>query len=334
MQPTLLTETLTARFKNHVRRAVHIEGSPGLGKTQIVAQVAKELGVGFRIIHAPLMQPEDYGMPIVNAARDGVKFVVPTEKFPMEGTDCEERGILLLDELPQSDNASQKILANLVQEREIHGQKIKDGWMIVSTGNRAADRAGANRILSHLRNRMTTYEFEPHLDDWCGWAIDNDVNPELISFIRFRPNLLSEFNASREINPTPRAWVEGVNASLGKVPPSAEYETFKGDVGEGATGEFLAFLKIYRKLPNPDVVLMNPDKHDLPTDPATLYALCGALSARATAVNADRIVTVAKRMQPEFMVLCLRDSVRKCPDFQRTKAFSQWAAREGAKILT
>ncbi len=241
MRPTLLAETIKARYTNEVKRPLYIVGSPGLGKTQIVRQVAEDLGIGFKTIHAPLMQPEDLGMPVVNAKRDGVKFVVPTEKFPIVGSDCEETGILLIDELPQADNAIQKTLANLMQEREIHGQHLKDGWLIVATGNRSKDRAGANRILSHLMNRMTRVEFEPHLDDFCNWYMGQpDCKVEGLSFLRFKPGLLSNFDPQQDVNPTPRAWVEGVFTALGSVPAEAEMEVFAGDVGEGAASEFTA----------------------------------------------------------------------------------------------
>lgn len=332
MRPTTLAATLAAMVK--IGRATHIEGPPGLGKTQIVSQVAKDLGIGFAQLHAPLMQPEDYGMPVVNAARDGVKFVVPTEKFPIEGADnWPDNGILLIDELPQADNAGQKILANLIQEREIHGQHLKPGWTIVSTGNRAADRAGANRILSHLRNRVTTLEFEPHLDDWCDWALNNGIHAGVISFLRFKANLLSAFDPQLDINPTPRAWAEGVSPVIDNVPEAAEFECIKGAVGEGAAAEFAAFLKIMRKLPNPDVILMTPDTSEVPTDPSTLYALSGALSARASDANFERVMAYSKRMPPEFMVLVVRDAVKRDKNIQNTKAFIDWAVKDGAKVL-
>ena len=78
----------------------------------------------------------------------------------------------------------QKVLANICQARNLHGKALKKGWMVVSTGNRQSDRAGANRVLSHLRNRETVYELETHLDDWTSWAIDHGVKPVVISFIR------------------------------------------------------------------------------------------------------------------------------------------------------
>ena len=256
MRPIDLKSFIAARFGAGIKRSLHIESSPGLGKTQIAAQVATELGIGVKIIHAPLMQPEDYGFPSISANRDDVNFIVSKSKFPLVNSDCPEKGILLIDELPQADVSGQKILANLLQEREIHGQKLKEGWAIITTGNRAVDRAGANRLLSHLRNKITTVELEASLEDWTSWAIENNIKMEVIAFLRFRPELLNAFNPQLEINPTPRAWAEGVSAQLGVINPALEFAAFSGDVGEGAAAEFCAFLKIFRKLPNPDAILL------------------------------------------------------------------------------
>lgn len=335
MRPTLLAETLKARFTNEVHRPAYIVGSPGLGKTQIIKQIADDLDVGFMAVHAPLMQPEDLGMPVVSAKRDSVKFVVPAEKFPIEGSDCPDTGILLIDELPQADNSIQKTMANLMQEREIHGQHLKPGWMVVATGNRATDRAGANRVLSHLMNRMTMLQFEPHLDDWCNWYMSqDDCKVELLSFLRFKPSLLSDFNPQRDINPTPRAWVEGVGRSLGVVPSEAEMEVFSGDVGEGAASEFKAFLQIYRDLPNPDAVLLNPDTHAVPTDPAVQFALSGAIAHRATKDNFDRVMIFTKRMPPEFSIIIIKDAIKRDPKITMTAAWRAWSIKEGAALLS
>jgi hypothetical protein len=315
-----------------LKRPILLEGSPGLGKTQIIQGFAKKKDVAFIHMHAPTMQPEDFAIPAPNADRTAIDFLI-NSRFPIEGSDHPDEGIILIDEAPQGDNAIQKTVANLVQEREVYGKKLKPGWMIVLTGNRAQDRAGANRILSHLRNRVTTVEFEASLDDWCGWALDNDIRPELISLVRFKPVLLNDFDPQRDINPTPRAWAEGVSPIIDNVPADAEFECIKGAVGEGAAAECVAYLKICRKLPNPDVVLMKPDKHEVPEEASIRYALAGALAHRATVDNFDAVMTFAKRMPPEFGVLIVLDSIRKTPELQNTKAFMDWAVKEGAKVL-
>lgn len=331
MKPSDLKSLIASRFKAAIKRPLHIESSPGLGKTQIAAQAAKELGVEFKAIHAPLLQPEDYGFPVINVERSNVDFIVSSAKFPIEGSKCAEQGIFLIDEMSQADNSAQKILANLIQEREIHGRKLKAGSLVITTGNRTVDRAGANRLLTHLRNRLTAIELEPSLDDWCQWAMHNAVKPEVIGFLRFRPDLLNAFDAQSEFNATPRSWAEGVSAALGVIPAEYEFPVFKGDVGEGPAAEFCAFLKIFRKLPSPDAIVLNPAKAEIPDDTATLYALCGALAHRTSPDNFARIMTYAERLAPEFTILYLRDATSRCEEITSTMEYIAWITKNGKK---
>lgn len=321
MRATLLNSTLSSLIR--VGRPVAIEGAPGGGKTSIVHQVAGELDLPVVEKHMPTMLVEDFGIPY--PTDNGFEYKLP-DWFPYHGKPgTEGGGILLFDDRNQANADLQKVLANIQQARNLHGKPLADGWTVISTGNRQSDRAGANRVLSHLRNRETVLEFETHLDDSTQWMIDNDVRPEVIAFIRFRPNLLHDFDPQRDVNPTPRAWVEGVSAVLGEVPAEAEYECFKGAVGEGAAAEFVGFMRIYRKLPNPDAILMNPTTADVPTDPATLYALSGSLAERATESNMERFCTYMERMPAEFSVLGVSYAVRKTPELANTQAFTSWA---------
>jgi hypothetical protein len=84
-------------------------------------------------------------------------------------------------------------------------------------------------------------------------------------------------------------------------------------------------MRIFRKLPNPDAILMNPTTSDVPTDPATLYALSGALANRASESNFERVCTYSERMPPEFSVLTVSYAARKNPDLANTQAFTKWA---------
>jgi hypothetical protein len=333
MRPETFKNTMLTFVK--LRRPCLAEGPPGGGKTQAFQAVAKEAFAdprSFILFHAPTMLPEDWALPSPNADRTKFNFLI-NSRFPVVGSDHPEEGIILIDEAPQAENSIQKSIANLIQEREVYGQKLKEGWTIFMTGNRAQDRAGANRILSHLRNRVTTIEFETHLDDWCNWALDNNVRTELVALMRFKPNLLHDFDPNRDINPTPRSWVEGVSPILDNVPREAEMECIRGAVGEGAAAECSAFLKIYRSLPDPDVVLMNPDHHEIPTEASVRFALSGALAQRASAGNFDAVMRYMSRMPQEFCTITVLDSIRRDPAIQNSKAFIRWASTDGAKIL-
>jgi len=320
MRATLLKETIKSLFP--IQRTICIEGSPGGGKTTIVQQVAEELGVPCIERHMPTMLVEDFGI-LFPSGEDKLNYKLP-DWFPVKGK-APERGILLFDDRNQASSDLQKVLANICQARTLHGTPMPDGWQVISTGNRQSDRAGANRVLGHLRNRETVYDLDTHLDDWTAWALQNNVKPELISFIRFRPNLLHDYDPQRDQNATPRSWVEGVSDVLGTVPAEAEYESFKGAVGEGCAAEFVGFIKIFRKLPNPDNILLNPTTAAVPTDPATLYALSGAIAERATENNFERVCTYAERMPPEFSVLTISYAARKKPELANTQAFTKWS---------
>ena len=320
MRATLLKETIKSLFP--ITRTLSIEGAPGGGKTTIVHEVAQELDIPCIERHMPTMLVEDFGILFPDGT-DKLNYRLP-DWFPVKGK-SPERGILLFDDRNQAGPDLQKVLANICQARTLHGTPMPDGWMVVSTGNRQADRAGANRVLSHLRNRETVLELETHLDDWTAWAINHGVKPEVISFIRFRPGLLHDFDPQRDQNATPRAWVDGVSDVLGTVPSEAEFECFKGAVGEGAAAEFVGFVRIFRKLPNPDAILLNPQTADVPKDPATLYALSGAIAQRATESNFERVCQYSERMPPEFSVLTVSYAARRNPDLANTQAFTKWS---------
>ena len=326
MRASTLKDTITSLLKANVHRSAVIVGPPGGGKTSIVKQIAKDLDYQYIQRHLPTMLVEDMGVPMIDKPMLYYKI---GDWFPAKGSkfDTGKPGILCFDDRNQAGNDLQKVLANLVQERELHGIPMADNWHVISTGNRQSDRAGANRILSHLSDREFEFDLETHHHDWAAWASENGVRPEVISFINFKTDLLHKFDPQLDKNPTPRSWSEGVSPAIDVVPKEAELAVFKGAIGEGPAAEFTGFLKIARKLPNPDAILLNPQTADVPTDPATLYALSGSLAHRATTSNLERIVQYSERMPPEFSVLTISMALRRDKALHNTAAFSGWVVK-------
>ena len=331
MRPKLLTKTITQMFK--IKRPLCIEGQPGGGKTTLVQDAAKLLNIGYIERNLPTMLVEDFGIPWPEVDKQTFAHKIP-EWFPAEfRTDIPDEGILCIDDRNQGGPDLQKVLANVQQARNLHGVPIKKGWMVISTGNRQSDRAGAVRILSHLRNRETVLEFDTHIDDWCEWAFNNNVRSEVIAFLRFRPGLLHEFDPNRDANPTPRSWVEGVSWVLGTVSPEAEFECFKGAVGEGAAAEFCGFLKIYRELPDPASIFLNPKTADVPKNPSVLYALSGALANHASESNFDSLVQYLERVPAEFAVLTVTYATKRDQKLATCSGFIKWAVNNQAVLF-
>ena len=314
-----LITTLTALIR--ARRPVYITSAPGAGKTTVCQHVSEVLGMHYIHCHVPTRLVEDFGVPDMGSMEDYFRYKLP-EVFNIP---ADRPTLINFDDRGQCGQDLQKIIANMIDARELHNHPFPDCVSFVSTGNRIADRSGVNRVLGHLADRETELEFDVNLDDWCQWALDNGVHPAVVSFIRFRPGLLHEFDSERPKNPTPRSWVNGVSAIIDIVPFELEYDCFKGAVGEGAAAEFVGFRKIEKSLPNIDNLLLHPDQWEVTTDPATLYAVSGAIAHKATNANFERVIRVANRMPKEFGVLTVSYATRRNVDLATTQAFTAWA---------
>jgi len=324
MRSENIKKTLKELFK--VKRTTLIEGSPGGGKTTICRDVAKEMNVGYVEVHMPTMLVEDFGIPMPQP--DGtVKYTIP-HWVPVIGSDHPDVGFVVLDDFSQASGDIQKVVRNMCQGRNLHEHKLKD-WMFVMTGNRQKDRAGAVRRLSHVSNAITVIELETDLNDCTKWMVDNGVHPSVISFVNFKPNLLHDFDPQREGNSSPRAWVEGVSNVLNTctLPTEVEYEVFKGAVGEGCAGEFVAFREVEREMPNVDSIIKSPMTAKIPEKPSVLYAVAGALAYKVEESNIENVIKYLDRLPNEFNMLCISLACRKTPELCSTKAFTEWGVK-------
>lgn len=331
MRASLLIDTMKAHHAAGV--PLLIEGEPGVGKSTIPEQAAKDLGIGLIKFNVPTRALEDYGVPVISDDKDTLSFAVPRGIFPFVGDDTfPDKGLIVVDELSSANNPEQKLWASIIYDRWLHGHQFKPGWTFVATGNRTKDRAGANRLLGQLSDRLTRYTMDPSLDDWCSWALDNGVSTMVVAFLRFKPNLLSAYNPDVDVSPTPRAWAQRVSPFVDLGMPS-EFDTYAGSVGEGAAAEFMGFLKMYRALPSIDAILMQPDTFEVFEEPALLYAISGSLGSRATPANFDRVVAYAKRLPPEFMVLTVLDSLRADKTLTNTRTYIDWISNHGKNVM-
>jgi hypothetical protein len=106
-----------------------------------------------------------------------------------------------------------------------------------------------------------------------------------------------------------------------------------GAVGEGVGTEFESFIKMAHMLPDPDMIIMDPENAKVPTDLSAVYATVGALSVRASPSNFDRILKYGDKLKKEFQVLLVRDSSKRNPEVANTRAFSEWAIKNTEVLI-
>lgn len=301
------------------RHPVFIWGGPGLGKSDVVRQVAQTMQVPLQDVRALLLDPVDLrGLPFLSP--QGQAKWAPPDFLPKDG-----KGILFLDELNSAPAMVQASCYQLVLDRKLGEYTLPDGWAIVAAGNRESDRGVTVRMPTPLRNRFTHLQFEVDVHEWCEWAIRTSTRPEVIAFIRFRPDLLSAFDRDANAFPSPRSWAFVSKILNSKPEASIEHDLIAGTVGDGAATEFTAFLTTYRNLPNIDAILLNPEQEPVPDTAAAQFAVASALSHCATDTNFDRVYKYVKRMPTEFGVLCVRDASLRQPDVRHTPAYTEWA---------
>lgn len=329
----LLARTLPARLP------VLITGAPGIGKSDIVAQAAKAAGSELILSHPAVSDPTDVkGLPW---ATDGSKEAtfLPFGDLA-RATKAKKPTVWFLDDLGQATPAVQASYMQLLLARRVSTHVLPDCVTFVAATNRRTDRANVSGILEPVKSRFAAIvELRADVNEWSQWALANGVPPELVAFMRFRPELLSAFAPSADLtqSPTPRTWAHaGKILGLG-LPASLEVQALAGAVGEGAATELVAFLRLFRDLPSIDAILVDPDSQEIPGQPATLYAVTTALASRANVKTFGRIARYAQRLvdaqHGEFAALILRDSMRRDPKVVHTEAFVRLAAGDLGQLI-
>jgi len=322
---TLLASTIPAGLP------VLVTGAPGGGKSEVVDQAAQDAGADVILSHPAVSDPTDAkGMPWTDG-KGGATFLPFGELA--RALKARKRTVWFLDDLGQATAAVQASFMQLLLARRVNGHKLPEHITFIAATNRRVDRAGVTGILEPVKSRFVTIvELQPNIDDWSAWALSHDVPPEMVAFLRFRPELLSRFEPSADMTqcPLPRTWSHAAKVLALGLPSDIESLALQGCVGEGAATELMAFLSMWKQLPSIDAILVNPDQADIPTNPATLYAVVTALAQRVTEKNFARIIQYTSRLADaghgEFSALLVRDVLRKDPSLANTTTFVRVAS--------
>lgn len=332
MKPSDLEKFLAFTIVNGL--PVLVTGKPGIGKSDIISKAARLANARLLISHPVVSDPTDYkGLPF---ASNGEAMFLPFNdlKKLMNAT---ELTVFFLDDLGQAPAAVQAACMQLILAREINGHKISDKVVFLAATNRKQDKAAVSGILEPVKSRFASIvELEVNTDDWVRWALsDGNMPTELVAFIRYRPELLDTFEPTKEIinGPSPRTISHVGKLQNAGVPTALMYEAFKGAAGEAFATEYKSFLDIYKDLPNIDQIMLAPDKVPVPTEPAVLYAVSGAIAARINDMNASNAFSYIKRLPAEISVACVKDTVTKKPAITSTRGYIEWATANGNFVM-
>ena len=337
MRPTHIAAILDCEFNSTLtgqHTPVMLWGPPGVGKSQIIAQIADKHQVPLIDIRLSQMEPTDLrGIPF--RLNDRVEWAIPS-MLP-DAARHGPTGILFLDEITSAAPTVSTAAYQLILDRRLGEYFIPDGWAIFAAGNRQGDRGVTYSMPAPLANRFTHYEVEAHLDDWVAWAHGRDIDERVIGFLRFRPDLLFNFDPAHNpiAFPSPRSW-EFAHRALKKFidMPVLLRDALQACVGPAAGIEVKAFVDSMDQLPNIDDIVQGKDSH-VPAGIDLQYGVAAALVRRAVLAKDStegnrvlgNILQYARRFpQREMGVMLVTDLHRSVgkPLFA-VPEFAEWA---------
>jgi len=220
-----LEQTISDSFETKAN--LMIWGAPGIGKTEILKQVAGKHGASVIVVILSLMEPTDaVGLPEIesigkgdNAQRRTVTRLpiwYPRDNFGVDGV-TEKGGIMFLDEINRANRAVMNSLLTLVQDRrlDIADYELPSKWVVMAAANREEDDPGnLEEIGSALGNRFQHINYAPETDDWVKWASgknsagSQNVIDDIVAFIEFNKDYLHmlDTEAATELWASPRSW--------------------------------------------------------------------------------------------------------------------------------
>lgn len=307
---------------------VFLWGPPGIGKSSIVAQIAKEEGISYIDLRLSLLDPTDLrGIPFFNTKEETALWAPPS--FLPDGS--EERGILFLDELNTAAPMVQASAYQLILDRKIGEYTLPEGWAIVAAGNRESDRGVVFRMAAPLANRFVHLEMEANVEDWKAWAVKTGIDASIIAFISQRPDVLFTFgqNDSRAFA-TPRTW-QYVHEIVSSEPEAdLILPMISGAIGEDLAAAFLGFRAVAGELPDLDSILDGTCK-ELPSEPAALHILSAALTMRINDTTSSKklnnLIAYTLNMPAEFAVMIVQDLRERKIELDYLENWTLWVRK-------
>ncbi len=284
-----------------VKRPAFLWGPPGIGKSELVEGITKELdGVMFDL-RLGQMEPTDIrGIPYFNKDDSMMDWAPPVDLPQGEqlvidaienaemtaelktGTKIKDMPIVVLF-LDEMNSAPPSVLAaayQLILNRRVGKYRLPENVVMLAAGNRESDKGVTFRMPTPLANRFIHFEMKVNFEAWFEWAVNNNVHQDIVGYLNFAKNDLYDFNpkSSSRAFATPRTWVFASDLiEDDSLDPLTVTKLVAGTVGEGLALKFAAHRKVAGKMPKPSDILEGKVKKLEVTEISAMYSLVIAM---------------------------------------------------------
>ena len=267
-------KSLLRAFK--VQRPLFLWGPPGIGKSELVEGITRDLGGLMIDLRLGQMEPTDIrGIPFYNKDIGKMDWAEPVE-LPDEATASQYPVVVLfLDELNSAAPSVQSAAYQLILNRRIGKYKLPNNVVMVAAGNRESDKGVTYRMPTPLANRFIHQEMKVDFPSWQEWAVNNNIHKDVVGYLSFAKQDLYDFDAKSASRAfaTPRSWTFVSQLLDEEEDNDTVTNLIAGTVGEGLAVKFMAHRKVASKMPNPTDILSGKVKDLNVKEVSAMYSL-------------------------------------------------------------
>lgn len=209
--PTATVEQFTEIIKQQLNeknyRPIFGLGKGGIGKTESIAELAKELNIGYIDIRLLLYSEVDLkGIPYPDSTNTHTIWL-QNSILPIAERDGDV-GILVLDEITSPSRSVRTAAYQLLNERKLGEYSLPDGWLIVCLGNGEDDGGDFQGMEGNFANRCSVFNVVPNVDAWKTWAFQHNINYLVTAYVSWRPSDLHTYDPENTemLFASPRSW--------------------------------------------------------------------------------------------------------------------------------
>ena len=259
-----------------VKRPLFLWGPPGIGKSELVEGIARELGGLMIDLRLGQMEPTDIrGIPFYNKDTGKMDWAPPVDLPDEETAKQYPVVVLFLDELNSAAPSVQSAAYQLILNRRVGKYVLPDNVVMVAAGNRESDKGVTYRMPTPLANRFVHQEMKVDFASWQEWAVQNKIHKDVVGYLSFAKQDLYDFDsksASRAFA-TPRSWSFVSQLLDDAVDDETLTNLIAGTIGEGLAVKFMAHRKIAGRMPAPADILSGKVKDLDIKEVSAMYSL-------------------------------------------------------------
>ena len=320
-----------------------LEGEPGIGKSSIMKTLKAKLGDTYSYAYFDCAQKDlgDIAMPSPN------RELRVTEYFPNAALNLQSGKpvVIMLDEFAKAPPPVQNMLHPLLEE---HNPRLGDvelpvGSIVFLTSNLSSDGVG-DVIKGHTLNRVTRVRVaKPDSDQWLSWAVNNDIDPVVMAWVRQFPQALSSYLESGQhdnpyiynpkamqksyVSPRSLSRASNIVRNRDKVSANALTAALSGTIGEAAARDMQAYIAYQDQLPTWENIIANPKTAPVPTSAGASAVLIFGAIAKVARETMQPFMAYLDRFEPEWQA-CFAINIAKNPSKQAiafsSSAFANW----------